>query len=66
MWRMVGQSGRGDIKAQWKLQPPTEIEGNVTQLQVLDGMELSQKVINNCNIPSAVHADNAFLSAYFY
>ncbi|XP_042080151.1 intraflagellar transport protein 140 homolog [Haplochromis burtoni] len=35
MWRMVVQSGssRGDTKPQWKLQTPTEIGGNVTQLQ---------------------------------
>uniref|UniRef100_A0A8C5ELC1 Intraflagellar transport 140 homolog (Chlamydomonas) n=1 Tax=Gouania willdenowi TaxID=441366 RepID=A0A8C5ELC1_GOUWI len=36
MWRMVvqpGSSSRGDVKAQWKLQTPTEIDGNVTQLQ---------------------------------
>lgn len=39
MWRMVVQPGnsRGDTKAQWKLQTPTEIQGNVTQLQVLFG-----------------------------
>lgn len=37
MWRMVVQSGssRGDTKPQWKLQTPTEIGGNVTQLQVM-------------------------------
>lgn len=34
MWRMVVHPDRGDTKAQWKLQTPTEIEGNVTQLQV--------------------------------
>uniref|UniRef100_UPI003AAE6617 intraflagellar transport protein 140 homolog n=1 Tax=Centroberyx gerrardi TaxID=166262 RepID=UPI003AAE6617 len=34
MWRMVVQPGsRSDTKAQWKLQTPTEIEGNVIQLQ---------------------------------
>lgn len=37
MWRMVVQSGssRGDTKPLWKLQTPTEIGGNVTQLQVM-------------------------------
>lgn len=40
MWKMVVQPGgsRGDTKAQWKLQTPTEIEGNVIQLQVLSGL----------------------------
>uniref|UniRef100_A0A8C7HNX3 Intraflagellar transport 140 n=1 Tax=Oncorhynchus kisutch TaxID=8019 RepID=A0A8C7HNX3_ONCKI len=34
LWRMVSQPNtRTDTKAQWKLQTPTEIEGNVTQLQ---------------------------------
>lgn len=35
VWRMV-QAGaaRGDPKVQWKLQTPTEIGGNVVQLQV--------------------------------
>ena len=39
LWRMVVQPGsnRGDTKAQWKLQTPTEIQGNVVQLQVLTG-----------------------------
>ena len=39
MWRMVAQPGssKGDTNAQWKLQTPTEIEGNVTQIQVLSG-----------------------------
>lgn len=37
-WKMVGQPGsKGDSKVQWKLQTPTEIQGNVTQLQVLSG-----------------------------
>lgn len=42
MWRMVVQPGnsRGDSKAQWKLQTPTEIEGNITQLQVLSELTL--------------------------
>lgn len=35
VWRMVqGGAGRGDPKVQWKLQTPTEIGGNVVQLQV--------------------------------
>lgn len=35
LWRMVSQPNtKTDTKAQWKLQTPTEIEGNVTQLQV--------------------------------
>uniref|UniRef100_A0A667XJ74 Intraflagellar transport 140 n=1 Tax=Myripristis murdjan TaxID=586833 RepID=A0A667XJ74_9TELE len=35
MWRMVVQPGsnRNDTKGQWKLQTPTEIEGNVIQLR---------------------------------
>ncbi|KAM6964373.1 intraflagellar transport protein 140 homolog isoform 2-T2 [Tautogolabrus adspersus] len=35
IWRMVVQpdSSRADTKAQWKLQTPTEVEGNVTHLQ---------------------------------
>uniref|UniRef100_A0A673Y6A4 Intraflagellar transport 140 n=2 Tax=Salmo trutta TaxID=8032 RepID=A0A673Y6A4_SALTR len=34
LWRMVSQPNtRTGTKAQWKLQTPTEIEGNVTQLQ---------------------------------
>ncbi|KAM4624504.1 intraflagellar transport protein 140 homolog [Polymixia lowei] len=34
MWRMVVQpSNSGDTKALWKLQTPTEVDGNVTQLQ---------------------------------
>ncbi|KAM6951358.1 intraflagellar transport protein 140 homolog [Aplochiton taeniatus] len=34
LWKMVAQANsRTDTKAQWKLQTPTEIEGNVTQLQ---------------------------------
>jgi len=40
MWKMVLQlsGSRGDNKAQWKLQTPTEVEGNVIQLQVLSGL----------------------------
>ncbi|KAL0984320.1 hypothetical protein UPYG_G00139910 [Umbra pygmaea] len=34
MWRMVSQpNSRPDTKAQWKLQTPTEVQGNVSQLQ---------------------------------
>ncbi|XP_055006428.1 intraflagellar transport protein 140 homolog isoform X2 [Boleophthalmus pectinirostris] len=35
MWKMVFQSGstKSDSKIQWKLQAPTEIQGNVTQLE---------------------------------
>lgn len=42
IWKMVVLSGssRGDNKAQWKLQTPTEIQGNVTQLQVLSGPKM--------------------------
>lgn len=35
MWRMVRTGGnKADYSAQWKLQTPTEIQGNVTQLEV--------------------------------
>ncbi|XP_023147519.2 intraflagellar transport protein 140 homolog isoform X1 [Amphiprion ocellaris] len=49
MWRMVVQPGssRGDNKAEWKLQTPTEIEGNVTQLQW--GSSLNLLAANNSN-----------------
>ncbi|XP_004562563.1 intraflagellar transport protein 140 homolog isoform X2 [Maylandia zebra] len=49
MWRMVVQSGssRGDTKPQWKLQTPTEIGGNVTQLQW--GSNLNLLAANNSN-----------------
>ncbi|XP_069011880.1 intraflagellar transport protein 140 homolog [Embiotoca jacksoni] len=49
MWRMVVQPGmtRGDTKAQWKLQTPTEIQGNVTQLQW--GSSLNLLAANNSN-----------------
>lgn len=34
MWRMVRTGGnKADYSAQWKLQTPTEIQGNVTQLE---------------------------------
>uniref|UniRef100_A0A4W6G1I9 Intraflagellar transport 140 n=1 Tax=Lates calcarifer TaxID=8187 RepID=A0A4W6G1I9_LATCA len=47
MWRMVVQPGssKGDTKAQWKLQTPTEVEGNVTQLQW--GSSLNLLAANN-------------------
>ncbi|XP_068452167.1 intraflagellar transport protein 140 homolog, partial [Clinocottus analis] len=49
MWKMVVQAGgsRGDTKAQWKLQTPTEIEGNVIQLQW--GSSLNLLAANNSN-----------------
>ncbi|KAL7372671.1 hypothetical protein ABVT39_020471 [Epinephelus coioides] len=49
MWKMVVQSGssRGDAKAQWKLQTPTETEGNVIQLQW--GSSLNLLAANNSN-----------------
>uniref|UniRef100_A0A669DHS2 Intraflagellar transport 140 n=1 Tax=Oreochromis niloticus TaxID=8128 RepID=A0A669DHS2_ORENI len=49
MWRMVVQSGssRGDTKPLWKLQTPTEIGGNVTQLQW--GSNLNLLAANNSN-----------------
>ncbi|XP_075950055.1 intraflagellar transport protein 140 homolog [Anarhichas minor] len=49
MWKMVVQPGgvRGDTKAQWKLQTPTEIEGNVIQLQW--GTSLNLLAANNSN-----------------
>eukprot|EP00064_Thunnus_orientalis_P004559 superscaffoldBa00000416_g4571 len=49
MWKMVVQpdSSRGDTKAQWKLQTPTETEGNVTQLQW--GSTLNLLAANNSN-----------------
>ncbi|XP_074520074.1 intraflagellar transport protein 140 homolog [Halichoeres trimaculatus] len=49
IWRMVVQpdSSRGDTKAQWKLQTPTEVEGNVTQLQW--GSSLNLLAANNSN-----------------
>lgn len=39
MWKMVVQpsASRSDAKAQWQLQTPTEVDGNVIQLQVLYG-----------------------------
>ncbi|XP_035001907.2 intraflagellar transport protein 140 homolog isoform X2 [Hippoglossus stenolepis] len=49
MWRMVAQPGssKGDTNAQWKLQTPTEIEGNVTQIQW--GSSLNLLAANNSN-----------------
>ncbi|XP_071318478.1 intraflagellar transport protein 140 homolog [Trachinotus anak] len=49
LWRMVVQPGRSkdDTKAQWKLQTPTEIQGNVTQLQW--GSSLNLLAANNSN-----------------
>uniref|UniRef100_A0A3Q0REE4 Intraflagellar transport 140 n=1 Tax=Amphilophus citrinellus TaxID=61819 RepID=A0A3Q0REE4_AMPCI len=49
MWRMVVQSAsyRGETKAQWKLQTPTEIGGNVTQLEW--GSSLNLLAANNSN-----------------
>ncbi|XP_047465018.1 intraflagellar transport protein 140 homolog [Mugil cephalus] len=47
MWRMVVLPGsnRGDARTQWKLQTPTEIEGNFTQLQW--GSSLNLLAANN-------------------
>uniref|UniRef100_A0A665V4G9 Intraflagellar transport 140 homolog (Chlamydomonas) n=1 Tax=Echeneis naucrates TaxID=173247 RepID=A0A665V4G9_ECHNA len=47
LWRMVAQPGSSscDTKAQWKLQTPTEIQGNVTQLQW--GSSLNLLAANN-------------------
>ncbi|XP_029977413.1 intraflagellar transport protein 140 homolog isoform X2 [Sphaeramia orbicularis] len=61
MWRMVVQPGRGDNKAQWKLQPPTEIEGNVTQLQW--GSSLNLLAANNSNTILILHEH--LMSAHF-
>ncbi|KAG7227762.1 hypothetical protein INR49_013556 [Caranx melampygus] len=48
-WKMAVQPGgsKGDTKAQWKLQTPTEIQGNVTQLQW--GSSLNLLAANNSN-----------------
>uniref|UniRef100_A0A3B4XIP2 Intraflagellar transport 140 n=1 Tax=Seriola lalandi dorsalis TaxID=1841481 RepID=A0A3B4XIP2_SERLL len=48
-WRMVAQPGgsKGDTKVQWKLQTPTEIQGNVTQLQW--GSSINLLAANNSN-----------------
>ncbi|KAM9817055.1 intraflagellar transport protein 140 homolog [Neosynchiropus ocellatus] len=47
IWRMIGHSdnSRGDTRAHWKLQPPTEIEGSVSQLQW--GSSLNLLAANN-------------------
>ncbi|CAK6964174.1 intraflagellar transport protein 140 homolog isoform X1 [Scomber scombrus] len=48
MWRMVQpDNNRGDNKTQWKLQTPTETEGNVTQIQW--GSSLNLLAANNSN-----------------
>ncbi|KAG8009125.1 hypothetical protein GBF38_011739 [Nibea albiflora] len=49
IWKMVVLPGssRGGNKAQWKLQTPTEIQGNVTQLQW--GSSLNLLAANNSN-----------------
>ncbi|CAN9508576.1 unnamed protein product [Ophioblennius macclurei] len=49
MWRMVAHPGnsRGESKAQWKLQTPTEVQGNVAQLQW--GSSLNLLAVNNSN-----------------
>ncbi|KAG7507575.1 intraflagellar transport protein 140-like [Solea senegalensis] len=49
VWRTVAQpsSSRGDTGVQWKLQTPTEIQGNVTQLQW--GSSLNLLAANNSN-----------------
>ncbi|KAM9837971.1 intraflagellar transport protein 140 homolog [Aulostomus maculatus] len=55
IWRMVvpPDSNRSDTKAQWKLQTPTEIEGNVTQLQW--GSNLNLLAANNSNAVLILH-----------
>uniref|UniRef100_A0A7N6FI41 Intraflagellar transport 140 homolog (Chlamydomonas) n=1 Tax=Anabas testudineus TaxID=64144 RepID=A0A7N6FI41_ANATE len=49
MWRMVvlPANSRGDSKAQWKLQTPTEIEGHIMHLQW--GSSLNLLAANNSN-----------------
>uniref|UniRef100_A0A3P8W0R8 Intraflagellar transport 140 n=1 Tax=Cynoglossus semilaevis TaxID=244447 RepID=A0A3P8W0R8_CYNSE len=49
LWRMVTQPGssKTDTSVQWKLQTPTEIQGNVTQLQW--GSSLNLLAANNTN-----------------
>uniref|UniRef100_A0A3B4T737 Intraflagellar transport 140 n=1 Tax=Seriola dumerili TaxID=41447 RepID=A0A3B4T737_SERDU len=49
LWRMVAQpvGSKGDTKVQWKLQTPTEIQGNVTQLQW--GSSINLLAANNSN-----------------
>ncbi|XP_053197931.1 intraflagellar transport protein 140 homolog isoform X3 [Scomber japonicus] len=48
MWRMVQpDNNRGDNKTLWKLQTPTETEGNVTQIQW--GSSLNLLAANNSN-----------------
>ncbi|XP_061911877.1 intraflagellar transport protein 140 homolog [Entelurus aequoreus] len=55
MWKMVvhPDRNRGDTKAQWKLQTPTEIEGNVSQLQW--GSNLNLLAANNSNTVVILH-----------
>ncbi|XP_017274041.1 intraflagellar transport protein 140 homolog [Kryptolebias marmoratus] len=62
MWKMVMQpsSSRLDTKALWKLQTPTEIEGNVTQLQWGSSQNLlaannSQTVLILCEHVMSAH-----------
>ncbi|XP_040032624.2 intraflagellar transport protein 140 homolog [Gasterosteus aculeatus] len=49
MWKMVVQpsASRSDAKAQWQLQTPTEVDGNVIQLQW--GSSLNLLAANNSN-----------------
>ncbi|XP_035468905.1 intraflagellar transport protein 140 homolog [Scophthalmus maximus] len=49
MWRMVAQprGSKGDSNALWKLQTPTEIQGNITQIQW--GSSLNLLAANNSN-----------------
>ncbi|XP_077407490.1 intraflagellar transport protein 140 homolog isoform X1 [Vanacampus margaritifer] len=55
MWKMTvhPDRSRGDTKTQWKLQTPTEIEGNVTQLQW--GTSLNLLAANNSNTVVILH-----------
>ncbi|XP_077482190.1 intraflagellar transport protein 140 homolog isoform X1 [Stigmatopora argus] len=55
MWKMAlhAESSRIDTKAQWKLQTPTEIEGNVIQLQW--GSSLNLLAANNSNTVVILH-----------
>ncbi|KAM4524435.1 intraflagellar transport protein 140 homolog [Odontesthes bonariensis] len=63
MWRMVVQpsSSRADTKALWKLQTPTEIEGNVTQLQ----WGSSQNLLAANNSKTALILCEHVMSAHF-
>ncbi|KAM9716097.1 intraflagellar transport protein 140 homolog isoform 2-T2 [Menidia menidia] len=63
MWKMVVQpnSNRADTKALWKLQTPTEIEGNITQLQ----WGSSQNLLAANNSKTALILCEHVMSAHF-